>query len=260
LQCLDARPERFAVSRERWRPGAAAADAPSWPPPWYRQVGARARQHILLKSIGTPTAIFMFFVAYGYLLNHPQFPVTEMPLTGLDRLVGFCPAALLLYVSLWAYVSLPPALLQSREELLQYAWTIGALCAAGLLCFLVWPTSVPHSGVDRGSHLGFNALQRLDAAGNAFPSLHVAAALFSAVWLEVLLREMGAGRLARGASWGWSLGIVYSAMATKQHVALDVYAGAFLGLGAGLLAVRRREGYVRATTARREACEHRPVG
>ena len=227
---------------------------------WYRQVGVRIRRHMLLKSVGTPAAIFVFFLGYRYLLTHPLFPVTEMPLTALDHVVGFCPAALLLYVSLWAYVSLPPALLQSREELFHYLWTIGAMCAVGFLCFLFWPTAVPHPGVDRANHLGFNALQGLDATGNACPSLHVAAALFSAIWLEILLREMGAGWVARGASWAWGLGIVYSAMATKQHVALDVYAGGALGLTAGALAVRRREGCVRAAVLRADAGERRPVG
>src|SRR5262245_49077531 len=133
LPCLAARSDLLAVSPERWRIRPGPAGGPSLPPGWYRQVGARARQHILLKALGTPAAIFVFFVGYWYLLNHPHFPVTKMPLTALDHLVGFCPVALLLYVSLWAYVSLPPALLRSREELFHYAWTLGAMCSVGLL-------------------------------------------------------------------------------------------------------------------------------
>jgi membrane-associated phospholipid phosphatase len=64
--------------------------------------------------------------------------------------------------------------------------------------------------------------------------------LFSAVWLGVVLREMGAGWIARAVSWGWGLGIVYSAMATKQHVAIDVLAGAVLGLTGAALSLRYR--------------------
>jgi membrane-associated phospholipid phosphatase len=209
---------------------------------WYRQIGSRVRQDLLLKSIGTPVTILTFLLLYRHLLNHPMFPVAEMPLTALDHIIGFYPPALLLYGSLWLYVSLPPTLIEARQELLDYAWAIGAVCLVGLLCFLVWPTTVPPLGFDRGRHPGFGALQGLDAAGNACPSLHVATALFSAVWLGILLREMGAGWIVRGASWGWGLGIVYSAMATKQHVALDVLGGAVLGLTGAALSVRYRAG------------------
>ena len=223
------------------------ADTAERPRAWYLQVGARVRQDVLLKSIGTPVVIFAFFLAYRHLLNHPMFPVTEMPLTPLDHVVGFYPPALLLYVSLWLYVSIPPALLQTRRELIEYAWAIGGLCVVGLACFLLWPTAVPHPGLDRGRHPGFGVLQGMDAAGNACPSLHVAAGLFSAIWLDVLLREMRAGRVIRGANWCWGLGIVYSAMATKQHVAIDVLAGAILGVAAAVLSVRCHAPHFRDT-------------
>jgi membrane-associated phospholipid phosphatase len=215
---------------------------------------------VLLKSIGTPAAIFVFFLAYRHLLNYPMFPVTEVPLTALDDVIGFYPPALLLYVSLWVYVSIPPALLRSRRELVEYTWAIGGLCLVGLACFLLWPTSVPPLGFDRGGHPGFGILQGLDAAGNACPSLHVATALFSAIWLDVLLRDMRAGWVMRGVNWCWGLGIVYSAMATKQHVAIDVLAGAILGLVGAVLSVRYRAAHVRDTAGGQDACETRAIG
>ncbi|MGH7484895.1 MAG: phosphatase PAP2 family protein, partial [bacterium] len=165
---------------------------------WYRQLGAQVRPNVLLKSTCTPLTIFIILLVYRYLLNHPLFPVTEMPLTVFDDLIGFWPPSLLPYVTLWVYVSLPPALLQTRRELVEYAGAIWGLCLIGFACFLLWPTVVPHPGLDRGRHLGFDVLLGLDAAGNACPSLHVATALFSGVWLDTLLGEMGAGRVARG--------------------------------------------------------------
>ena len=209
-------------------------------PTWYRQAGARIWRHLPIKIVGTTVVIMLFFVAYRHLLDHPRYPVTEMPLTLLDDLVRFWPPALILYVSLWVYVTVPSALLPSVRELLYYTGTIGAVCLVGLACFFLWPTAVPPPAVDRAGYPGFNVLTGLDAAGNACPSLHVATALFAAVWLDALLREMGAGRAVRGASWTWGVGIVYSAMATKQHVALDVLAGAILGLAGAALAVPHR--------------------
>ncbi len=222
--------------------GGAATGVSRGPEPrtWYRLAAFRIWRNLPIKAVGTPIVIYLFFVAYREMLNHPRFPVTEMPLTALDRLVGFWPPSLILYVSLWVYVTVPSALLTSLRELVYYAWTIGAVCLVGLACFFFWPTAVPPTGFDRAGYPGFSVLTGLDAAGNACPSLHVATALFAAIWLDALLREMGAGRVVRSVSWAWGLGIVYSAMATKQHVALDVAAGAALGVAGALLAVRRR--------------------
>jgi membrane-associated phospholipid phosphatase len=247
---VDPAEERFRVTASGGRAGTVAAVTASDPAgAWYRQIGPRVRRNILLKSIGTPATILVFLLLYSHLLKHPLFPVIEMPLTALDHLIRFYPPALLLYGSLWVYVSIPPALLERRQELFDYLWAVGGVCLIGLACFLLWPTAVPPLGFDRGSHPGFETLQGLDAAGNACPSLHVATALFSAVWLAVLLREMRAGWIVRAVSWAWSLGIVYSAMATKQHVALDVLAGAVLGLAGAGLSLRYRAGPGRAAAA-----------
>ena len=104
-----------------------------------------------------------------------------------------------------------------------------ALGAAGLGIFLFWPTAVPPLAVDWSQHPAFAFLQSVDASGNACPSLHVAFAVFSAVWFARLLPQLGAGRFVRVLNWLWCLGIVYSTMATRQHVFLDVLAGAGLG-------------------------------
>jgi membrane-associated phospholipid phosphatase len=213
---------------------------------------------VWLKAIGTPVVIFAFLALYLFLLKNPVFPVTEMPVTILDHVVGFYPPALLLYVTLWVYVTIPPALLATRRELVAYTWAIGGLCLVGLACFLFWPTAVPPPRLDRGRHFGFDILQEVDMAGNACPSLHAAAAVFSAIWLHVLLRELGAGRTVRAGNWIWGLGIVYSAMATKQHVAVDVFAGVALGVAAAVLGVRHRVAHLHPARDRVSA-RHEPV-
>jgi membrane-associated phospholipid phosphatase len=223
-----------------WSPSVDDVSSSKLARAWYRQAAARIVRNLPIKIVGNTVVILVFFAAYRHLLNYPRFPVTEMPLTALDHLIRFWPPALVLYVSLWVYVTLPSALLPSLRELVYYGWTVGAVCLVGLVCFFFWPTVVPPPGFDRAGYPGFSVLTGLDAAGNACPSLHVATALYAAVWLDALLREMGASRMVRGVSWAWCLGIVYSAMATKQHVALDVVAGAALGVAGALLAVRHR--------------------
>jgi len=77
----------------------------------------------------------------------------------------------------------------------------------------------------------------VDAAGNACPSLHVATAVFSAMWINRQLIEVGAPRIVRVFNWAWCIGIAYSTLATKQHVAVDMVAGAILGMFAASLSL-----------------------
>jgi membrane-associated phospholipid phosphatase len=207
--------------------------------PWQLQILTRIKSHFFLKTFGITIFMTAFFTGYIYLLKNPVFPVTMMPLTLLDSAVGFKPEALFLYVSLWLYVSLPPALQATRRELIYYGWTVGGLCVAGLGFFLFWPTAVPAANIDWEQSYGFSILKGVDAAGNACPSLHVATAVFSAVWLNRLLLEVGAPRVVRVLNWIWCAGIAYSTLATKQHVAVDMVAGALLGMFAASLSLTR---------------------
>lgn len=216
------------------------------PAGWLHQILPRILTWWPAKMIGTSLGMTGFFVVYFWVLNHPQFPVTTMPLTMIDRLIGFRPETLPLYLSLWLYVSLAPALLINRRELVSYGLAWIALSVSGLGLFLLWPTIVPPPEVDRSLHPSYAFLQSVDASGNACPSLHVAFAVFSAIWFERLLRQLGAGRWARVINWLWCLGILYSTVATRQHVSLDVLAGA--GLGALVAGVHLRSLRVTAGT------------
>ena len=187
----------------------------------------------------------VFFVGYFHVLKHPVYAVTQMPLTALDRAIGFYAPALAAYVSLWLYVAIPPALLRTVRELIAYGWWIGGLCILGLTCFFFWPTAVPPHALDFTQHPGFQVLQGVDAAANACPSLHVGTAVFSAIWLDRLLSEMGAGKPVRAVNWCWLAAIAYSTMAIKQHVALDVLAGLMLGAAMALLSLPRRPVYAK---------------
>ena len=116
--------------------------------PWHRQVTAVIPMHLHLKSIGTMLFISLFFGAYFYLLKTPAYPTTVMPVIWLDRLVGFQPLTLSIYLSLWVYVSLPPALLATRRELYGYGLAMTGTCLAGLIVFYFWPTAVPAANID----------------------------------------------------------------------------------------------------------------
>ena len=206
--------------------------------PWYAQAIDAFSRHLLLKALGTPLFIAVFFGLYFYLLKQPASPTTIMPTLWLDRVIGFEPRALPLYLSLWVYVSLPPALLATPRELYRYAVAMAATCLIGLLVFYFWPTAVPTADIDWTRYPDVDFLKNIDAAGNAFPSLHVATAVFSGLWLHHLLRRFGGPRWSVALNALWGAGIVYSTMATRQHVAVDVLAGLALGGVAAYLSLR----------------------
>ena len=208
------------------------------PTPWQRKVAVVLMQDAILKGFGTLLFISLFFGAYFYLLKIPAYATTVMPLTWLDRLIGFEPLTLPLYLSLWVYVSLPPALLETRRKLYAYGAAMAGTCLAGLIIFYFWPTAVPPAGIDWARHPGMDFLKNMDASGNACPSLHVATAVFSGLWLHHLLRRFGAPSWIRMLNGLWCVGIVYSALATRQHVAVDVGAGLVLGGLAAWLSLR----------------------
>lgn len=198
--------------------------------PWYRQFLLRLLPLFWLKAIGTTVFMTLFFTAYLHLLKSPAHAVTVMPLTAVDRWLAFNPSALPAYLSLWLYTSLPPALMIDWRDLVRYGGSIGGVCLLGLALFYWFPTAVPPAMVDWSMYPGFDFLKKIDTAGNACPSLHVAAAAFSGVWLHRQLGEMGAGRWVLLVNATWGAAILYSTLATKQHVFLDLVAGLALGL------------------------------
>ena len=170
-----------------------------------------------------------FMTVYFWLLRHPLFPVTVVPLTGLDRLISFQPWSLVLYASLWLYLSIVPLLLYTRSEWIPYLSAITLLSLIGFGIFFFWPTAIPRPDIDWTQYPAIDFLKSVDASGNACPSLHVAFAVMNVIWLHRLLKELGTPVILRVLNGCWCAGIVYSTLATKQHVAIDVEMGLLLG-------------------------------
>ncbi len=200
------------------------------------------------KSVGTTIGISLFFTGYFWVLQHPVGALTVMPATWLDEWLGLTPAApqalllahMAVYATLWVYVSLVPALLLTRSELVFYLLGTVTLSLAGLVIFALWPTKVPAYLVDWSGHPALAFMKGVDAGGNACPSLHVAFAIYSGLWLARVLREVGAPRGMVWFNWAWCLAIVYSTLSTRQHVLLDVLAGALLAWLVAWLQLRAR--------------------
>jgi len=211
---------------------------------WRSRVWQRILYRTLLKTVGTSLFMFVFFRAYFALLENPRGTPTVMPEIWLDQWVAFTPAAFPVYLSLWVYVSLPPGLMGNLRALIWFGVWVGAMCLVGLGFFWWWPTQTPTFAIDWAQHPGLSLIKGVDAAGNAFPSLHVASAVFSACWLHRVLGQMRSPVVTQWLSAALCVGIAWSTMATRQHVALDVLSGAALGLvfaAASLWHIRRTD-------------------
>jgi len=205
---------------------------------WMRDAGSRIANRWVIKMAGTTAIMTAFFFVYFYLLNHSRLPVTTVPRIFVDRMIAFRPGALPLYISLWVYVPLAPALFRFPREMKAYTVAVLALSAVGFGIFILWPTTIPKPDFDPALVPSLSFLKAVDASGNAFPSLHVAFSVFTVFLFDRLLREMRSGLLLRALNVLWCAGIVYSTIAIRQHVALDALAGIILG-GLGGLALLR---------------------
>lgn len=182
-----------------------------------------------LKCIGSTVAINAFFVFYFYTLEHPLFPSREMPVLGIDQWVPVLPESVWVYYSLWVYICLPSTLMRKANELGYYLMGATLLSLAGLSFFYFLPSMVPSWGIDWTQYPELLLLKVSDASGNACPSLHVAFAVYAALWFDRVLSLMNLGRLSHRLNWLWCVLIVLSTMTTKQHVFIDVLCGAALG-------------------------------
>lgn len=206
--------------------------------PWYRQIAARMITRLPLKALGTAAFMVLFFRAYFAVLREPLFPATMMPLTWLDTAIPITSLAFPFYASLWVYASLPVAFMTDVRSMLRFGLWMALMCLLCLALFWFFPTGVPPAGIDWHLYPAMAVIKDVDNGGNACPSLHVASAVFAAVWLTRIFQEVGAPALLCRLSWLHCLAILWSTIATRQHVVLDVLAGAMVGVIFGALGLR----------------------
>lgn len=183
-----------------------------------------------LKVFGVALVTSLFMAAYIYLLRHPWSEPVKMPLTALDAAIPLQPPMMLAYLSLWLYVGVGPGLELRLRDLLAYAAWMSSQCLSGLAIFLFWPSQAPVAPPTGVDFIGFSLVTGVDTAANACPSMHVAAAVFTAIRIDESLRRIGTPFWLHVVSALWCSLIVYSTLAVKQHVVLDLVGGAALAL------------------------------
>ena len=171
-----------------------------------------------------------FCVPYFALQAAPLFPVRTLPLTVLDRAIGFSPGWVWAYQSVYLLMALVPWLAISRDTLHRYARGFVLMSSLAFACFLLMPIAgprpedVPTAGM-------FALLVSYDRPLNAFPSLHCGLAAYSVLLASAIFRESLPPRRRQfvvGLLTVWCLLICYATLATKQHYLVDLPPGMLL--------------------------------
>lgn len=197
----------------------------------------RIKRLMPLKAVGTTLFIYLFFRGYFWVMENPNATPFTVPTTTIDELIPFSIVGLPIYLSLWIYVSLVPALLNSLRALLNYGLWITLMCVACLAFFWFLPTATPPAEIDLERYPSM-AFLRVDTGLNAFPSLHVASAVFTSAWLTILLRKVNAPGYIHALNLIYCLFIIWSTMAVRQHVFWDAVSGTLIGLVFASVSIR----------------------
>jgi membrane-associated phospholipid phosphatase len=172
---------------------------------------------------------------------YPFRAATEMPRLWLDDAVPFSEWWVPAYWSFYPLIVLGGVFLTTREEIRRY---LAGLLGQGLVAcviFFAWPTMVSRPPVP-GEAWAYHLVIALDHPLNACPSLHASFAVYCAIVLDGVLRKAGVLASLRVSVWIWVAVIFASTIGLRQHVVLDLVAGALLALAAfGFRPISRRD-------------------
>jgi len=186
-----------------------------------------------------PTAVTAAYLAIERAII---FPTRSVPLNWLDHAIPFKPHWVWAYLSLYLLNPVGPLLTRSRKDLRRYTGGILFFFVCGFLCFVLLPVAGPRPATADGYWL-YNQLIFVDRAYNSFPSLHAACAVYAvlyATYASVDSSRPGLRKVLLSFAWLWVGLILYSTIATRQHFAIDLLPGIFLGWLAQCLFLRRR--------------------
>lgn len=154
------------------------------------------------------------------------------PEIALDAHIPFVPAFVFGYTLYYAWILLPALMLHTRAHFYQAMIAFNLVQAPAILIFLVYPTQMTRPtvvGDDLASQL-VRLLYRADPGFNLLPSLHVGHSVLVALIFHAFRPKLFPW-VACGA-----VVICLSTLLIKQHVILDVPAGAALAIVARISA------------------------
>ena len=185
-----------------------------------------AKQMYLLKMGLIVLVITMIFVPYLLIQKLSIFEITIIPETTVDRLIPFNDGFIWVYNTLSLFAIIVTFQFTEKRELLKYVGGILVISIASMLIFVFFPTECPRPPLE-GTTEFYQYFITLDKPSNALPSLHISVVLYTMLTVVINVEMNRAFKVILGV---WCAVIIYSTLATKQHLMLDVYAGVLLAV------------------------------
>ncbi len=183
-----------------------------------------------LKIVLSVIVAVVFCVPYFWIEHHPLLTVRTLPLSWLDRAIRFQPVIWIwVYQSMYVPINVVPWLAERRDDLWRYVLGIAVIAPVSFTVFVFFPIRGPRpADADRAQGL-YALLQVYDAPLNCLPSLHAALLVYAFIFGRRMLgREIPRGMTT--VCVAWTLLVFYATLATKQHYAIDLFAGTALAI------------------------------
>jgi membrane-associated phospholipid phosphatase len=216
--------------------------------PLHSALLSRLRSNLVLKIFLLLTLPTVVTAAYLAIQRTIIFSTRSVPANWFDHAIPFQPRWVWAYLSLYLLNPIGPLLTRSRKDLLRYACGVLFLFVIGCMCFFMFPVAGPRPAAPEGYWL-YGRLILVDRSYNSFPSLHAACAIYAVLYATYASADSsrpGLRKLLLSLTWLWAGLILYSTIATRQHFAIDLLPGIFLGWLAQRLCLSRNPGEVRS--------------
>lgn len=162
-----------------------------------------------------------------------------MPLLKIDYWIPQNLNTVWLYHSWLLLPLITVLLLPCSNTLKRYGWSVFAVNAVSFLFFLCYPTEAPRPEDLSNAPLLYLWTIRIDKPLNACPSLHASVTILCSFFCCYVLGRYRKAWLWRIAVLIWGAGILWSTLATRQHVFIDMISGSVLGGTIAFVALRR---------------------
>ena len=198
---------------------------------------ARLQAHWRLKLLLTVLFNVVFWPVYSLLGHHAYFPLHLPMLTWFDRAIPFQTSPWsLVYLSQFLFSGAVPWLIDTTYSIRRYVMGLTFMSLVSFACFYFFPVASPRPQGPPATSL-MQLIVHYDGLFNAFPSLHAGFFVFISLFVRRIFGPSLTGPIKlTGALWG--IAIFYSTIATRQHYAVDLAAGALIGATADWLAWR----------------------
>ena len=198
--------------------------------PTFADARAAVGAHWREKTAWSVAVTTLFCVPYFVLQQLGAAHARTLPSTAIDDAIAFDPAWAWVYQSGYLLMAAVPWLIDRRDDLHRYVVDFLCVSAIGFAIFLVLPIAGPRPAIVPAGGM-YGLLVSYDGPTNAFPSLHVALlTLTTLVAARASAGRMDAAPRATviGVASAWAMLVAFSALATRQHYAVDLPAGAAL--------------------------------